>query len=92
VFYWDYQEAKRRGERAKKLFDKEVMGEIIRGCKMSDMGDNAGGFKVFYDACKEAIKASEEGIMEEELDAFIDEMWNAAWCARHGLAENKPCW
>jgi hypothetical protein len=91
VFYWDYLDAKRRGERAKKLFDKEVMGEIIGGCKISDMGDDAGGFKVFYDVCRVAITPSEEGITEIELDEFIHEMWEAAKCARR-YQQCIPCW
>lgn len=43
--YFEYKVAKRRGLRAKKLFDKEVMGEIIKGCKMCDAGDEAGGLR-----------------------------------------------
>ena len=91
VTYDDFKDARKRANRAKKLFDKEVMGKIIEGCKIADAGNEASGFEKFDAAVREATNAAEEGLSEAEFTAFITEMWLAAKAAR-AFQENKPCW
>ena len=87
------EQAKRRGVLAKKLFDKEVMHDVIKACQMYDTGDEAGGFALFYAACREAINPAEERLTEAELTEFIERMWAAARCARReDGGEWFPCW
>jgi len=82
--------AEKRGKRAKKLFDKNVMGEVIKACKMHDLNET-GAFDVFDAAVREATSAAEEGLTDPEFTAFIQDMWVAANASR-AQQENRPCW
>jgi len=78
-------DARKRGKRAEKLFNKtSVMGEIIKACETGDFG-------AFEVAVRKELNASAENITEMELADFINEMWAAGVAAR-AYHENKPCW
>jgi hypothetical protein len=82
--------AEKRGKRAKKLFDKNVMGDVIKACKMHDANET-GAFDVFDGAVRGATSAEEEGLTEADFTAFIQDMWVAANASR-AQQENRPCW
>lgn len=85
----DINDARRRGELAKLLFDNNEMAEVIGACQDEDNNTTPSGWGRFNSACRRALQGS--GLAPQDRDKFIREMWEAAKCAR-AAQQSKPCW
>ena len=92
--------AKKRGDRAAKLFtkisDDEFEALLAAITREEAHRTNAakfprGGRDEFYRLCWKAMVAPPIAIEDWEISAFIDDLWNATM-GSHRLQEYKPCW
>ncbi len=94
----DYEIAKRRGERAAKLFSKKsVMEAAIAALKKEDAHradpTKPSGMSDFYAACQQAIKKGDDvGVpSDSDVQGFIKDLWDDVWVSR-SRQESRPCW
>ena len=88
----EYVDAERRAKRAQKLFTPPTMKKIIEACKKGDViPPDPDAFNEFQTVCKDVLKSPGDGTSQEIQD-FIEDIWEASKRSRSIHHEFKPCW